>query len=202
MRGVTPPRRRLTPMRMHPLNRRNRIQRALAAMAPHIHQQPGNRIRIERIHMRRGLPRHFAAIRQLPRWTRPVMPNHFVFSIAQLRIRSLQRPTKLSIRSRRADINLRSRRMSVDRNLQPSRNLDCVGNIRRWLFQRAALGPPRDRSRRSQSDNQNRASKTYVHKPIVAPVLKLEGKKQGARESALRTIRSSIHYGIKTVSTT
>ena len=74
-------RRRLAAVSANPLDRGYIAQLPASGMAHHIHQEPRDRSRIERVHVRRRLSGYFASIGQLPRRARKMMPNHFIFAV-------------------------------------------------------------------------------------------------------------------------
>src|SRR5271170_1561177 len=109
-------------------------------MTDHLHQQPGNGLSIKRIDTGDGLPRHLAAVFEFPRGTGKVLSDHFVFSIMQLRVGSLERPTELAIDRGLAGIDLRTSRMREQHNFFAGGRLNRIRNVRAILFYRSVFG--------------------------------------------------------------
>src|SRR5271156_668783 len=134
MRGVAALGGRLAAVRAHPLNSGHVAKQAVSGMAHNVHQQPRNRVRIERIDVSHGFACDFATVFQLPCGTGRMLSNHFIFAIVQFGIRSLQRPTIFSVRPSLAGIDLTPRGMGVHRNLQARRRLDRIRDVRSRLI--------------------------------------------------------------------
>src|ERR1700722_6668619 len=66
MRFVAAVSRWFATVRVHALNGDRIRERSLAGVTDHIEEQPRDRIRVERVNMRRSLARNFAAVFQLP----------------------------------------------------------------------------------------------------------------------------------------
>ena len=68
-------------VRMHTLNRRHIRQLAFSGIAHHIHEQPRNRVLIERVDMGDCFARDFAAVFQLPGRPGDVLSDDFVVAV-------------------------------------------------------------------------------------------------------------------------
>jgi len=69
VRGVATFGGRLPAVGVHTLNGSDVAEQAVSSVAYNIHQQPGDRVGIERVDMRHGFTRDLTTIRQLPRGT-------------------------------------------------------------------------------------------------------------------------------------
>ena len=104
---------RLSAFGVNALNRGYVRKLTLAIVADYFYEQPGNRIGIERIHLRGGFAGDGAAIFQFPRWAGGMLSDHFVMAIAQLRVGTFQRPTETITGCSLAGVDLRAGGVSI-----------------------------------------------------------------------------------------
>lgn len=123
-------------MRVHSLYVVHTAKQAVPRMTGHIHQQPGNRLLIQRVHVGYGLARDLAAIFQFPGGSGGMLPDYFIFSVTEFGLGRFEYPTELAIGCGLAGVDLRSRSMCIQDNLRAGGRLDAVGNIRRSVFLR------------------------------------------------------------------
>ena len=121
--------RRLPAFGVDPLNRGYIAEQTVPRMTHHLHQQPRNRIRIKRIHMRGRFSDDLAAISQLPGRPGGVVSDYFIFPVMQLGVGSLEYPIELAIRASLAGIDLRPGRVRVEDNFFARRNLNRIRNV-------------------------------------------------------------------------
>src|SRR5258708_3644833 len=81
-------------------------QQAFAGMAHDRHQQPWDRIRIERVHARGAFARYLAAVFQLPCRTSRVLADDLILAVVKFGVGSLKSPCELAVGASRAGINL------------------------------------------------------------------------------------------------
>ena len=67
-------------------------------VADDVNQQPGNRIRVQRVDMPNRLSRHFAAVFQFPGRSRGMLSDDLVLAVFQFGVGTLQRPNCACLR--------------------------------------------------------------------------------------------------------
>src|SRR5208283_1917511 len=120
-----------------------------------------------------SLARDFAAVVQLPGRAGRVMADHFVFAILQLSLRSLQGPRELAVGAGLAGVNLRSRTMREQHDLEAGGHGDRIRHVRRRLlansiFLRGGLGVGEWACRNEDDEPDRRSKQESWHEAIVA----------------------------------